>query len=112
MKKRGFTLIELIASLAIAVMLAAALHGALSTAWKAKKTAEAAIEPTRAGAIALDIICRDLAAAPGPPASDSTTTHLGGPFTGVHQASGNSDIDDLVFHTLSREEGMADDDPL
>ena len=110
--RRAFTLIELVASLAIAVMLAAALHGALSTAWKAKKTAEAAIEPTRMGVIALDIICRDLAATPAPPSSDSTTVHLGGPFIGVHQPSGSSDIDDLQFHTLAREEGTADDDPL
>jgi type II secretion system protein J len=112
LRKPAFTLIELVASLAIAVMLAAALHGALSTVWKAKKTAEAAIEPTRMGTIALDIICRDLAAAPPLPASDSTTAHLGGPFTGVHQPSGSSDNDDLSFHTLVRDEGAPDDDPL
>jgi len=107
----GFTLIELLLALALAAMLAAALHGAMSTAWRAKTSAEAAVEPTRAGAIAMDIIAHDLAAAPPPPSSDSTATHLGGPFTGTHQGAGNGDNDDLEFRTLAREEGK-DDDPL
>jgi type II secretion system protein J len=108
----GFTLIELLLSLAIAAMLAAALHAAMSTAYRAKKTAEAAIEPTRGAAVAMEIICSDLAAAPPLPSStDTTTTYLRGPFTGTHQASGSGDNDDLQFRTLTREEGK-DDDPL
>ncbi len=108
----AFTLIELVLSLAIAALLAASLHEAMATAWRAKRTSEAAIEPVRAGAIAMDIICRDLAAAPPLPSSDATVTKLGGPFEGTHTAAGGGDNDDLQFHTLVREEGAADDDPL
>ena len=108
--RKAFTLIELLLALALAAMLAAALHGAMSTAWRAKTSAEGAVEPTRAGSIAMEIIAHDLAAAPPPPSSDSSATHLGGPFTGTHQASsGSGDNDDLEFRTLAREEGKDDD---
>jgi len=109
---RAFTLIELVLSMAIAALLAASLHEAMATAWRAKRTSEAAIDQASAGTIAMDLICRDLAATPPLPSSEAIATKLGGPFEGVHQAAGGGDNDDLLFHTLVREEGAADDDPL
>lgn len=116
-RHRGFTLIELTLALALSAMLAATLHTALSTAWRAKRTAEGAVEPTRAGAIAMEIISKDLAAAPSPPttaveSSESTQPHLGGPFIGTHQSAGGGDNDDLEFHTISRDETADENDPM
>ena len=78
----------------------------------AKRTAEGAIEPVRAGSLAMDLICRDLAATPPLPSSEAIVTKLGGPFEGTHQAAGGGDNDDLLFHALVREESAAEDDPL
>src|SRR5947208_4763712 len=64
MRRRAFTLIELVLSMALAAGLAAALYRSMSTLWRAKRVAQAAVEPARAGSIAMDIIARDLSSVP------------------------------------------------
>ncbi len=117
-RRSAFTLIELILSMAIAAGLAAALYRSMSTVWRAKQIAEAATEPARAGAIALDLIAKDLSSVPPPASSDATTLTLNGSFVGTHQggatgANGSAGgTDDLYFRTIGRDEPADESDPL
>ena len=108
----GFTLLELILSMAVAVMLAGTLYAALSTAMKARQSAMQTIATTRVGAMAMDIICHDLENVLPPSNSQSENLFLSGPFQGEHQGSGDSENDDVVFRTMGQDETASDADPL
>jgi prepilin-type N-terminal cleavage/methylation domain-containing protein len=134
----GFTLIELLLAMAISAALAATIYMALSTAFRAKQTAEAAALPTSAGSIAMDLVCHDLNCIvpppPANPASDSTGNTpltLSVPFEGTHQggsgvsgigagngngggSAGGGDVgsDDLQFSTVDHDEPVDPNDPL
>jgi type II secretion system protein J len=104
----GFSLLELVLAMGVTAMLALALYTAMHVALRARKSAQAAVEPTRAGAVAADIIGRDLDNVPPP------TGILAGPFVGTHATAptaGGGDGDDLQFYTLGKDE-PADDTPL
>jgi type II secretion system protein J len=104
--RTGFTLIELILAITISVVLAWTLYSAMYSALHARKSAEAAVEPTRAGAIAADLMRQDFDNVPPP------TGILAGPFEGVHSAGqGGADSDDVQFYTVGTDE-PADGSPL
>ena len=73
---RAFTLLEMLVALAIMAVLAAALYASLGIGFHARARAEAAAAPTRALAVALDMIQRDMTCALPPRGV------LAGPFTG------------------------------
>lgn len=75
-KRSGFTLLEMLAAMAMMAVLAGSLYAALNAGFRAKKHSEAALEPVRAAGIAFDIIGRDVSCIPPPRGI------LAGPFTG------------------------------
>jgi type II secretion system protein J len=103
----GFSLLELLLAMFITTLLAWSLYAAMNSALRARKSAQAAVGPTRAGAVAADIIRQDLDNVPPP------TGILAGPFLGVHATapSGGGDGDDLQFYTLGKDE-PSDNTPL
>lgn len=112
----GFTLLELILAMLMAAMLSLALYGAMRSAIQARRSAQRAVQATRAGSIAMEIICHDLENAFPPPQTDPNATNvpltMAGPFQGSHQSGGGGDNDDLIFSTLSHDEFATDNGPL
>ncbi|HYO09331.1 MAG TPA: GspJ family type II secretion system protein [Tepidisphaeraceae bacterium] len=103
----GFTLLELILAMGMIAMLSLSLYTAMRIAIQARRTAHAAVEPTRSAAIASDILRLDIENAQPP------TGLLKGPFMATHQSGPNGgDADTVQFYTLGRDEQAADDDPL
>lgn len=74
--RSGFTLLEVIVAMAMTAILAASLFAVLHTAYRARETAETALEPLEAVSVALDLIGRDLECALPPRGV------LAGPFVG------------------------------
>jgi prepilin-type N-terminal cleavage/methylation domain-containing protein len=74
--RSGFTLLEMLLALAIMAVLSTALYASLHTGFDARSRAEASVAPTRAVAVALEMIGRDIASALPP------TGILAGAFTG------------------------------
>jgi type II secretion system protein J len=97
----AFTLLEMLAALALMGLLATALSMSLSTGLRTRSRAEAAIGPTRAAALALDLLKQDLESAPPPRGI------LAGAFVGVDaKAEGSSeDGDTLVFCSAAENPG-------
>jgi type II secretion system protein J len=60
---RAFTLLELLLALALAAILAASLLASVHIAFKARRTAEAALRPTKRGESAMVAVCTDLESA-------------------------------------------------
>jgi prepilin-type N-terminal cleavage/methylation domain-containing protein len=89
MKRHGFTLLELLLALAISLVVAAALAASLYTAFRAKNSAMASVEMTRATDLAADSFVRDIANCPPP------SGVLRGIFNGVS--------DDVSFYTTGPE---------
>jgi type II secretion system protein J len=100
--RSAFTLIELVLAMAMAALLALALYGAMSAAIRARRSADAAVEPTRAVSIAADMIHQDLESVPPP------TGILAGPFQGTHSTGPRGDNDDLTFYSLGTDAQDAD----
>lgn len=73
---RGFTLLEVIVAMAMTAILAASLFAVLQTAYRARETAETALEPVEAVSVALGLVGRDLECALPPKGV------LAGPFAG------------------------------
>ena len=83
---RGFTLLELIVALLIVSIVAGAIFSTLRTAFRAKASAEAAVEPLQRAAVALDFIRRDLESALPPaglPATGAVPQRLAQSFIGT-----------------------------
>jgi prepilin-type N-terminal cleavage/methylation domain-containing protein len=115
----AFTLIELVVALAIVGILVGTLATSMFVSFRAKSSAEAAVEPGRTAGIAMELLREDLQnAVPPPPSSTNTSTGttlttgttaaatttvtLAGPFEGVDsQGNAGSDADDLVFYSTS-----------
>lgn len=93
-KAGGFTLLEMLVALALMSILATALYASLSIGLRARKTAEAAVQPVRAAGLALMIVGQDLDAALPP------TGTLAGAFLGEDQtdAATAKDADTLTWH--------------
>jgi len=105
-RRHGFTLLELTLSMLIAAMLSLTLYSAMSTAFKARKTAMTSVQTTRAGTIASDLIRVDLESVPPP------TGVLAGPFIGTHTAAGTGDTDYLQFYSIASGALSTEGDPL
>jgi type II secretion system protein J len=103
----GFSLLELVLVMSVSAMLALSLYTAMHIALQARKSARAAVEPTRVGAIATDLLRQDFENVQPP------TGILAGPFIGTPGGSGQSTSagDDVQFYTIGRDE-PADDSPL
>lgn len=80
--------------MAMAAMLALSLYAAMNVTLRARTIANAAIEPTRAGMIAIDLVQRDFESVP------PLTGTLGGTFHAAHQPSGAGDNDQVEFFTI------------
>jgi len=97
--RNGFTLLEMLSALALAVILAAAMFGSFHTGFTSRKRAEAALTPARQAALALDQLRRDAESATPP------TGILAGTFVGSEMQTGGFDTDTplLVFHTFNED---------
>jgi general secretion pathway protein J len=62
-RRRGFTLLEILIALAMTVVLAGSLYASLRIAFKGRDSVTAAVEPSRTAELALAIIRRDLESA-------------------------------------------------
>ena len=104
--RRAFTLLELLVALAMASLLALSLFTAMSVTFRARKSATAAIDRSRAISIASEIIWQDLQSVPPP------TGILRGQFVGQRQpGSGGGNADALEFYTIENS-GASDDNPM
>ncbi len=56
---RGFTLLELTLALTITAMLALSMYMSMNVCLRARRSATAAVQPVRAGTIAMELICHD-----------------------------------------------------
>src|SRR4051812_45169601 len=103
----GFSLLELVLVMSVSAMLALSLYTAMHIALQARKSARAAVEPARIGAVATDLVRQDFENVLPP------TGVLAGPFVGVPGGSGQSSGagDDVQFYTVGRDE-PADGSPL
>ena len=103
----GFSLLELVLVMSVSAMLALTLYTSMHIALQARKSARAAVEPTRIGAVAADLLRQDFENVLPP------TGVLAGPFIGTPGGSGQSSGagDDVQFYTIGRDE-PADGSPL
>ena len=97
---RGFTLLELLLALAMAAMLALSLYTAMNVALRARTSAGASLEPTRAAMIAMDLIQQDFQSVPPPGDSAADAIPLRGPFYGEHLPAGEGDNDQVEFCSI------------
>ena len=98
---RGFSLLELLLAMAMAAMLALSLYTAMNVALRAKSSANASLEPTRAAMIAMDLIQQDFQSVPPPGDSTDDDIPLSGPFYGEHlPAAGGGDNDSVEFYSI------------
>ena len=102
-RRAGFTLLEMLVALGLMGILATVLGVSLRTGFKARATAEAALGPARAAAIALEILRREIASALPP------TGILAGAFYGEDSptSAGDRDADFVEFYALSESGGRA-----
>ena len=79
-RRGGFTLIELIVAMGMVAILSVSLYASLRIAFRARESAEKAIEPARTAELAMEFIRSDLqnamtpnpgAASPNPAPADS-----------------------------------------
>jgi len=92
----GFTLLEMLVSLAIASMLAVTLFTSLHVAFKARESAETSLDPMRTVEAAFQIIRGDLEAAQ-PPRGTLASTFVGNDQTGDK----GTDADYLGFYAAA-----------
>src|SRR5438552_14961304 len=97
MKRRGFSLLELVLAMAMSAMLALSLYTAMNVAFRAKRSAAAAVAPARTASLAADLVAQDLQSVLPP------TGNLRGPFTGTHQPGGGGDADSVEFYSIGRD---------
>ncbi|HEY8666266.1 MAG TPA: GspJ family type II secretion system protein, partial [Tepidisphaeraceae bacterium] len=94
--RRGFTLLELIVALAMVTIMAMSLYASLRAAFRAKSSAEAAIEPSRTAGLIMEFLRTDLQNALPP------TGILAGAFSGTDgKDERGRDSDDLVFYSTA-----------
>src|SRR3954466_5047039 len=92
----GFSLLELTLAMSISALLALSLYTAMSAAIKARRSANNAIEPTRAVTITADLLTQDFANVP-----PLRTGGLADSFVGLHQTGlPGGDNDTVMFYTI------------
>jgi type II secretion system protein J len=95
-RRGGFTLLEIVVALGMVAVLAASLYASIRVAFEAKRGAEAALDPARSAALALDIVQNDLQNALQP----------GGTIVQSFEATQNQDdrgheADDVIFFSTA-----------
>lgn len=94
-RRHGFTLLEMLVAVTLMSMLAASLYASLHTAFRGRRSVEAALEPSRRAAAALWLLGADIAAATPP------TGLLAGAFQGEDDADrAGYAADVLTFYAL------------
>lgn len=91
MRQRGFTLLEVILSMAMVAIIAASLFASLYTGYRARESATATMDPARAVHVALEMIGKDLECAMPP------TGVVAGTFIGTRNIPGTGFADTLEF---------------
>jgi len=92
--RKGFTLLEMLAAMSLMVAAAACLYSSLYTGFRAKRAAEAAIEPSIVAANAIEIIKQDILGALPP------NGVLAGAFMGTDATDGlGADSDIVMLYT-------------
>jgi prepilin-type N-terminal cleavage/methylation domain-containing protein len=108
--RSAFTLIELIVAMGMVAILSVVLYSSLRIAFRARESADKAIEPARTAELAMEFIRTDLqnALTPNPNAATPNTTTttpptaVTGPFIGTDGKDGRGhDADDLIFFSTS-----------
>jgi prepilin-type N-terminal cleavage/methylation domain-containing protein len=98
--RNGFTLLELTVAMAMVSMLMLSMYTALSVTIRAKRSATAAVAPTRAGTLAADMIAQDLQTVLPP------TGLFAGAFIGTQQMGPNGGrADTLEFYCIGSDAG-------
>ena len=93
---RAFTLLEMLVATALIAILACSLYASLGIAFRARRSALAAIEPVRKADLAVDLLAEDLRCAVVPKGV------LAGPFVGEDgQDTAGRDADSLVFYSTT-----------
>lgn len=102
-RSRGFSLLELLLAMSMVAMLALAMYQAMRVTTVARRSAFAAVDSTRAGVIAADLVRQDFESIP-PPAGI-----LASEFVGLH-LTGNSggDADGVQFSAFGRDANRPD----
>lgn len=88
-KTSGFTLIELMLAMSIAALLSLSLYASMAVAFRANRSAEAAVRPARIASVAMELVSRDLESVMPP--SDNLSGHLYG------------SPDSIEYHTLGED---------
>jgi prepilin-type N-terminal cleavage/methylation domain-containing protein len=97
--RAGFTLLELILAMSLVAIVSLSLYASMRVAFNAKRSAQAAVAPVRGGAIAADLVCKDLESVPPP------NGILAGPFIGTYQAGAvaGTELDVLDFYSVGED---------
>ncbi len=101
-RHNGFTLLELLLSMAIAAMMALALYSAMYSGFKARTSAQVQMRDIRAAAVALDLIEQDLQSILPP------TGTLAGPMVGYAMGTPGREADSIDFYCIGRDRGAVD----
>lgn len=92
--RAGFTLLELLAAMALMVVVASCMYSALYTGFRAYRTSQTAVDPTTVAANVMDLLKRDISGVL-PPGSN-----LAGAFIGTDSGGLKGvDSDSLEFYT-------------
>ncbi len=92
--RKAFTLLELLVAMSLMVVVAACLYSSLYTAFRARRSASAAVEPSMTAANAIDILKQDISGALPPKGI------LAGTFLGMNSTDGKGgDSDSVSFYT-------------
>jgi type II secretion system protein J len=107
-RRSGFTLLELLLSMAIVAVLSITLYASFNIMTSAKRRAEATVRPTRAVAVAMELIAQDLENAVVPSQTSATTApptalSLFGGFLGAHEGGVGTEADWVEFHTMGND---------
>ena len=108
-RRGGFTLIEVVLAMAMVAMLATTMYTAMAVTQRARRSATASVERTRAVSIAMEMLRRDFESVPPP------TGQLAGPFVGIRQqggAAGGGDADQMEFYSIGEDEPVVLEYPL
>lgn len=98
----GFTLIELVISLAMVAVIAAILATSLEQAYKATRSAEAVVKPSDSAAIAIEMATVDLQDAIQPNVTLAAAVPLAGNFEGTQSTDARGhEADDIFFFSTA-----------
>ena len=98
--RRGFSLLELLLAMSMILILSLVMYRAMTFTIGARRSAYAAVDSTRAGVIAADLVRQDLESIPPP------SGILAREFVGIHTpGDSGADADMIEFSTIGRDAG-------